>query len=221
LANQVLLAASAVFTWAVGQEIITANPCRGVPKHDVRSRERILSDSEIVTFWPHLTAPLKMILLTGQRPGEVAYLHQAHIIDGRWWQMPGAPDPATGWPGTKNGKSHRVWLSDAVAELLPDVLASPMTTAQMQTFMRDLCAKLGVNETVRPHDLRRTFCSAVTRLGFGREAMNRLSNHKDGGIADIYDQHRYLEENKKIMEAVARHIMMTAEGRSNVVAMRS
>jgi integrase len=221
LANQVLLAASAIFTWAVGQEIIAANPCRGVEKHDVQSRERILSDTELALFWPHLSAPLRMILLTGQRPGEVAHLHQARIVDGRWWQMAGAPDPATGWPGTKNGKSHRVWLSDPVTELLPDVLADPMTTAQMQTFMRDLCARLGVSETVRPHDLRRTFCSTVTRLGFGREAMNRLTNHVEGGIGDVYDRHRYQDENKRIMEAVARHIRMTAEGRSNVVAMRS
>ena len=63
-----------------------------------------------------------------------------------------------------------------------------------------------------PHDLRRTFCSKVTALGFGREAMNRVTNHKEGGIADVYDRHRYQEENKKIMETVARHIVTMAEG---------
>ena len=36
-----------------------------------------------------------------------------------------------------------------------------------------------------PHDLRRTFCSRVTALEFGREAMNRVTNHKEGGIADV------------------------------------
>ena len=89
----------------------------------------------------------------------------------------------------------------------------------MQLEMRDICAKLGVDEKVTPHDLRRTFCSKVTALGFGREAMNRVTNHKEGGIADVYDRHRYSEENKKIMETVARHIVTIVEhgGAANVV----
>ena len=77
LANQVLAAASAIFSWAVRQEIVSANPCSGVERNDTTSRERVLSDAEIAAFWPHLSAPLKMILLTGQRPGEVAHLHRA------------------------------------------------------------------------------------------------------------------------------------------------
>jgi integrase len=176
LANQVLAAASPIFSWAVRQEIIAANPCSGVEKNGTASRERVLSDAEIAAFWSHLSAPLKMILLTGQRPGEVAHLHRAHVVDGTWWDMPGTPDPGTSWPGTKNAQAHRVWLSEPVHELLPDVLAAPVRTGQMQQDMRDICARLGVREKVTPHDLRRTFCSAVTRLGFGRDAMNRLTN---------------------------------------------
>ena len=41
--------------------------------------------------------------------------------------------------------------------------------------------------------------------------MNRVTNHKDGGIADVYDRHRYQEENKTIMETVARHIVTMAD----------
>jgi integrase len=217
LANQVLAAASAIFSWAMRQEIIAVNPCSGVEKNDTVSRERVLSDAEIAAFWPHLSAPLKMVLLTGQRPGEVAHLRQEHVVDGNWWVMPGAPDPKTGWPGTKNAQSHRVWLSEPVRELIPDVLAVPIRRGQMQQDMRDICTQLGVREKVTPHDLRRTFCSQLTALGFGRDAMNRVTNHKEGGIADVYDRHRYQEENKTIMETVARHILMIAEGRSNVV----
>jgi integrase len=135
--------------------------------------------------------------------------------------MPGAPDPETSWPGTKNAQSHRIWLSDPVRELLPDLLATPVQAGQMQQEMRDICAKLGVREKVTPHDLRRTFCSTVTALGFGRDAMNRVTNHKEGGIADVYDRHRYQEENKTIMETVAQHIATIAEGGdgANVVAL--
>ena len=65
----------------------------------------------------------------------------------------------------------------------------------MQRDMHHLRQRLGVKEKVTPHDLRRTFCSRVTALGFGREAMNRVTNHKEGGIADVYDRHKYAEEN--------------------------
>lgn len=212
LANQVLAAAGAIFSWAVRQEIITANPCSGVERNDTNSRERVLSDAEIVAFWPHLSASLKMVLLTGQRPGEIAHLNRAHVIDGKWWIMPGAPEPGTSWPGTKNANSHSVWLAEPVRELLAEVIASPAPTGQMQRGMRDICSRLGVNEKVTPHDLRRTFCSRVTALGFGREAMNRVTNHREGGIADVYDRHQYREENRKIMESVARHLMTIAEG---------
>jgi integrase len=221
LANQVLAAASAIFSWAMRQEIISANPCLNVERHATTSRERVLSDTEIAAFWPHLSAPLKMILLTGQRPGEVAHLHRAHVVDDRWWAMPGAPDPKTSWPGTKNGCSHRVWLSEPAYELLPDVLAAPIRSGQLQQDMRTICARLGIKDTARPHDLRRTLCSKITGLGFGRDAMNRITNHRDGGISDVYDRYKYAEETKTIMETVARHIVAIAEhgGPTNVITL--
>jgi integrase len=219
LANQVLAAASPIFSWAMRADIIAANPCTGIEKHTTTSRERVLSDAEIVAFWPHLSLPLKMVLLTGQRPGEVAHLHQAHVVDDRWWVMPGAPDAKTGWPGTKNKQAHRIWLSEPVHEFLPDALANRARTGRMQQDMHAICARLGVGEKVTPHDLRRTFCSKVTALGFGRDAMNRVTNHKEGGIADVYDRHRYQDENRRIMEALARHIVTVAEGGASVIAL--
>jgi len=139
LANQVLAAASPIFNWAMRQEIIAVNPCAGVEKNDTMSRERVLSDAEIAAFWPHLSPVLRMVLLTGQRPGEVAHLRREHVVDERWWVMPGAPDAKTGWPGTKNAQSHRIWLSEPVHALLPDVLAALARAGQMPREMRDIC----------------------------------------------------------------------------------
>jgi integrase len=88
--------------------------------------------------------------------------------------------------------------------------------------MREICAKLGV-ERATPHDLRRTFSTTVTSLGFGRDALNRVTNHREGGIASVYDRHGYAEENKRIMESVAARIMSLAEGSGqagNVVNLR-
>jgi hypothetical protein len=64
---------------------------------------------------------------------------------------------------------------------------------------------------VTPHDLRRTHGTRITALGFGRDAMNRIQNHKEGGIGSVYDRHRYSAENQKIMEAVAADIAALAE----------
>jgi hypothetical protein len=50
--------------------------------------------------------------------------------------------------------------------------------------------------------------------------MNRIQNHKEGGIADVYDQYEYADENKRVMEAVASRLFALAHGddaTSNVI----
>ena len=55
----------------------------------------------------------------------------------------------------------------------------------------------------------------MTGLGFGREAMDRIINHKEGGIADVYDRHKYEVENKRVMESVAAEIIRIAGGKDD------
>jgi integrase len=223
LANQVLAATSVIFSWAIKHEIVELNPCRLVDRNATRSRERVLSDSEIAKFWAAfgdagaIGVALKINLLTGQRPGEIARMRHEHL-DAGWWTMPGAPVEAIGWPGTKNGASHRVWLSEPVQALLAGMnqegFVFPNARSMdddMRETMRATCTVFKV-ERATPHDLRRTFSSKVTALGFGRDAMNRVTNHKEGGIADVYERHEYGEENRRVMEAVARQILALAEG---------
>jgi integrase len=218
LGNQVLAAASAIFTWAVKQELLTNNPCRGVERNETVSRERVLSDAEVPLFWQSFSETgligeaLKVLLLTGQRPGEVAHMRHEHIADG-WWTMPGMPD--TKWPGTKNAQTHRVWLPQAVQEILAQLGYDETgyvfgTPPEMAGPMRSTCKDLSIPRAT-PHDLRRTHGTTVTALGFGRDAMNRIQNHREGGIADIYDRHEYADENKRIMEAVVSRLLALAQ----------
>jgi hypothetical protein len=129
LANQVLAAASAIFSWAVKQEVLAVNPCHGIERHKTTSRERVLSDSELRLFWQAFGraglagTALRLMLLTGQRPGEVGRMRAEHIVDG-WWELPGKPVEALGWLGTKNGANHRVWLPEPAQALLADRKAS-------------------------------------------------------------------------------------------------
>ena len=216
VANQVLAAGSAIFSWAIRQEIAAVNPCKLVDRNPTRDRERVLSDAEIKLLWPSLDPGLQLILLTGQRPGEIAAMVREHVADG-WWQMPGKPKGT--WPGTKNGRDHRIALSAPAQALLESHLVGGSKGS------RDLLKRLVAEhklEHVTPHDLRRTCLTWITRLGFGRDAMDRVANHKTSKVTDVYDRHGYGEEDKRIMAAVARHLQALVAGAEtgNVISLR-
>jgi integrase len=218
---------------------VLVNPFHGIEANPTTERERILSDAELIKFWkafdhldPVRAAALRVVLLTGQRPGEVTNMRREHVVDG-WWELPGAPDLKLDWPGTKNKKTHRVWLPTAVRALMDlDGAGFVFTNAngnavdRLHEDMCDVCERVGIvkPDKVTAHDLRRTFGSTVTRLGFTREEMDRLLNHTKGGVGRVYDRHVYDEKNKHIWETVAAHLVNLAEGRAavaNVVDIRS
>lgn len=233
VANQTLAAVSAVFTWGVTEQIVGGNPCRGVPRNATRSRERMLAVSEMPQLWkaldhvePVSAAALRTILITGQRPGEVAHMRREHIKDW-WWEKPGEPI-ADIWPGTKNKKAHRVWLSAQAQAIIATMLdgndpatgyvfkiGSSVRSAALAGMMRR-AVSLAAIERATPHDLRRTFCSMVTGIGFGRPAVDRILNHANRTISSVNDRHSYAAEDKHIMETVAARIMALVEGRSEV-----
>jgi integrase len=237
LGNQILAAVSAIYSWACNQEILNNNPCRGVERNAKVSRDRVLSDQEVPVFWQAFEqagiagAALQVLLLTGQRPGEISAMRWQHIADG-WWTMPGAPD-GNGWPGTKNSKSHKIWLPQTVQEILAELgdhesarravsgVERPrralsgvetrrrrvseverqrrrlsvsddesgfvFSRPRLAVVMRGIVGALGV-ERLTPHDLRRSFGTATTRLGFGRDLMDRILNHRSDTVTDIYDR---------------------------------
>ena len=107
--NQLLSNASAIFNFAIREEIggVTVNPCRGIERNETTARERVLSDSEIRLFWNAFDdhgllagTALKIMLLTGQLKTEVLHLRREHIKD-NFWEMPGKPVPEQNWPGLK------------------------------------------------------------------------------------------------------------------------
>jgi integrase len=190
LANQVLAATSAIFTWAEREEILATNPCKQVKRNETRSRERVASESELSMVWKALGdsvqgRALKALLLLGQRPGEVSCMRREHIKDG-WWEMPGKPVPELKWPGTKNGESHRVWLPKPVRAIIDSDQTVGFVFSQrgrpvigLDALMRSVSKQFNI-EALRPHDLRRTHGTTITKLKFGREAMNRSKITRKG-----------------------------------------
>jgi integrase len=237
----VLAAMSAVFSWGEEQEVVAVNPCRGIVRKKSNERGRVLEDDEIRKFWPALGqhgavgSVLRLVLLSGQRPGECARINRAHLagqMEGSWWNMPGKPVPTISWRGTKNSEDHRVWLPAAVLELIADyshgnnlVFSQPhLLQMQMRRLTSKLCRELGA-EPIQPRDLRRTFGTTVTRLygrATGRAIMNRIMNHVERGVrGTTYDRYGYDDECRQAMERVVAEILRIAEGReeSNVVAL--
>ena len=108
----------------------------------------MLSDAEVRLLWPKLDPALKLILLTGQRPGEVAAMQRDHVADD-WWQMPGKPEGD--WPGPRTAaiigsgcRSRRRRCSSGTSR-----------NKKSSHLMRDLVGELKL-ERATPHDLRRT-----------------------------------------------------------------
>ncbi len=121
VSNRVRSLLSKLFNFALEREAVLLNPCLGVKAKAVETpRERALSETEILTLWRELGSGtlimsgdvarvLKLILITAQRPGEVAGMHK-NEIDGRWWTIPAAR--------AKNKREHRVYLTDLALEII-------------------------------------------------------------------------------------------------------
>lgn len=131
MANNTFQIVRKMFNYAVEKDILQHTPCAGVklpaPK---KHRERVLSEAEIKILFTSLDRAdlrmtedirraLKLILVTAQRPGEVSRMHSREI-DGKWWTIPSEK--------SKNGKVHRVFLTDFALELL-----GPLETTDPET----------------------------------------------------------------------------------------
>ena len=86
LANAVLASLSAVFSWAIRQDMVTVNPCKLVDRNPMTSRERILSDGELQklgVFFPDRRYGELILLLA---PG---WLLSASGFNGSRWRPAG------------------------------------------------------------------------------------------------------------------------------------
>ena len=134
MSNQVLKVTRKVFNFGIERDIIKTTPFTGVKAlAPNNSRDRVLSESEIKTIWENINTAaisdeivraLKLVLVTGQRPGEVSGM-QSTEIDGHWWTIPAER--------AKNGKSHRVYLSDLALDLIGPLEVMDQVTGEMKT----------------------------------------------------------------------------------------
>jgi integrase len=220
-ANRVLAVTRRMFAIAIERGVIKTSPVVGVRASRETPRERVLSDDEVVRLWaataagspnmePSTRLALRLLLMTGARASEVC---------GTVWDE--IDTQAAEWiiPATriKNGREHRVPLSDLAMEVVAEAAAlrkgnwllpaargeGPVTPSGVLHAVQRI---LGDPTT---HDLRRTVATGLQRLGVRLEVTEAVLNHVSGsraGVVGVYQRHTWSEEKRAALAAWASHI---------------
>ena len=241
VANGVHSALSSVFGWAVSEGLVENNPVRGLRKrHAATARDRVLSDDELAAFWqatedvaPAYRDALRLILLTGQRPGEVAGIRAEEVdLANAIWRLP----PAR----TKNKRLHLVPLvgealviatrltqQHGAGALILTSRGCDATNMALAKAFADLRGggSFGGGKTT-PHDLRRSAATLMGRLDIDQMTIARVLNHASTTKATVtgstYDRHTYEPQMRRALEALEGEISRIVTGEataSNIVAL--
>jgi integrase len=195
------------FNWAVRRQFLETNPLGALkrPNRQV-SRERVLYDEELRRLLHYAREQssryndiVTMLVLTGQRRGEIAGLQWSEIEDSYL---------ALSAERTKNKRNHVVPLGVAALRILHSiqggrhyVFGTPDNDRPFNGWgraQRRLIRETGLDHFTL-HDLRRTYSTIHAQLGTPIHVTEKLLNHVSGsisGVAAVYNRHSYLEEMK-------------------------
>jgi integrase len=221
-ANRALMMLSKFFRWMMGRDIIVASPVAGVamPTKE-KDRERVLSDPEIVRFWPacdQIPLPYgdiyKLLLLTGARRQEIAEM-----------QWPEVDEPARTWTlPAERSKNHRARITPLSRQAFDIIAKQPRVAGSPYVFIRRTAhthVKPLLDAAMRPderfviHDLRRTAASGLQKIGTDVAVTEKILGHEGGvfaGITKIYQTHNYLEEKRAALQMWANKIDALVKG---------
>jgi integrase len=187
---------TAMFRWALSQDIVEADPTAGLEAYDRGTpRDRVLTVEEIETLWrwfdsgslsPDATDILRLELLIGARCGEISGLRAEEIDRDKWlWTLP----PAR----SKNGRQRITPIVGAAREIierrLSDVDKGPlfvadtgavMTSAHIGHYLLTRGTKLPIAKFTS-HDLRRTFATMLAEMGVALDLVAAMVGHESGG----------------------------------------
>ena len=232
-ANRTQSTVRTMWGWAADRDHVPMNFLAGVKKVGGKENEkdRVLTADELRAFLASLAdteveatetvrLALKGILLTAQRPGEVAgmMLSELHDLD----------SPAPHWIiprlRTKNKKTeHTVPLSPAAVGLIREAMEvskkystrkndTPVFASRFEGVTT--LARHSLSHAVRrivkdknfakftPHDLRRTAATLAQSLRIPRDYVKALLNHKDGDVTAIYARWHMFEEKREAAIAI-------------------
>jgi integrase len=233
-ANRAMETAGAFFAWAMREGMVESNPVIGANKNKERSRERVLTETELKAVWhascggDDFARIIRLLILTGARAAEIAGLCRSEVQE---MQHKDDRILALSLPGerTKNRLPHLLLLSEVARALLP---AKPDENGTDRDFLFGRCngplsgwsrckARLDKRSGVSGwtvHDLRRTVATGMAAVGIAPHVIEACLNHVSGArgsVAGIYNRHGYLDEKCVAFRTWAEHVEKLV--RDNVV----
>jgi integrase len=221
--NRVRASMAAFLGWIIreGIRLPEGNVVAYTNKREEKSRDRVLSDAELKAIWRACPARdygaiLKLLMLTGQRAGEIAALRWSEIHDDQI---------VLSAERTKNARTHTVPLSEPAKA----ILAAFNAKGRACVFGRDkrgFCgwstAKEGIDARIAaplahwtPHDLRRSVATRMAELGVQPHVIEAVLNHASGhkrAVAGIYNRATYDKEKREALNLWAEHVTALVEG---------
>lgn len=235
-ANRVRATASSFFGWAISEGLIDNNPVTGTLRTEEKSRERVLSFDELRLVWnaleeDHFGAIIKLLALTGQRAAEISGLKWSELIGDAFILPP---------ERTKNGREHTVPLSEPAHAIITAQPRRQDVDGRLRDFVFGYAdgpfsgwtgARKLLNARIKkatgqalphwtPHDLRRSFATHASKLGFQPHVIEAILNHVSGfraGVAGIYNRNPYDAEKRTALATWADQLLAIVEARESNV----
>jgi integrase len=209
--NHAIAAAKVFFTWCAKKRYLTDNPTFGLSLTSRPARSRVLSDAELKSIWracddpdaelpEHFRTIVKLLMLSGQRRGEISGLKGEYISDATC-TLPGAL--------TKNGRGHIFPLGPLARSIVADVVPTPNSGLLFPARGKPASPFNGWGKSKAEldrvssvmgwtlHDLRRTFATGLAEMGTPIHVVEKLLNHisgTTGGLVGVYQRHQYWDE---------------------------
>ena len=232
-ANRTLAIVRRMFRFGVAQAIIATSPCDNIEMPSAENqRERALDDRDIKLLWdtlsdgplePNVRLILRMMLVTGQRKGEVIDLHREEIdYDRGLWVLPAARskngrehliplsalarqvlvETAPGdngylFPSRRTGEPYRGQSIDHATRHLFDPRSAPKQRSGQSIALPPLAGKM---DRFVPHDLRRTVATRMRELGISRGDVKMVLNHVETDVTARYDRYDGLPEKRRALD---------------------
>lgn len=207
----------AMFNWAVGRDMLVANPCLGIkPPAKTTQRDRVLTDAEIAAVWnacDKVAQPfgvmVRMLMLTGARRNEVAQMRRSELV-GDIWTLPAQR--------SKSGRQNALPLPPtamAILASLPDHGADSyvFSTTGGERPASNFAKNKSALDTASGrsgwtlHDLRRTARTKMSEIGVDRETARRIIGHAGDALDQTYDRATHEPAKRDALARLSAHLL--------------
>jgi integrase len=217
-------ALSSLYSWALKEGIVEANPVVGTrDPGKADSRDRLLKDAELAAIWracgdDDYGRIIKLLICTGMRRDEVGGLRWSEITDEGTIELPAER--------VKNGHAHVLPLPPLAQSIIASV---PQRAGRDHLFgersagghtgwdrsKKDLDARAKLASGWRVHDIRRSVATRMADIGIEPHIIEAILNHYSGhraGDAGIYNRSTYKTQIQFALGLWDSHLRSLIEG---------